>query len=369
MRILTFLHSLEVAGVERDALRLLTEWQRLGADVTLVLGRRDGPLAAELPEVPLTVFQRGTFSTARFETLWMIARLPGEIVRQRPDVLFCAGNTYTIVAVAMRLLLRRRCPPIVLKVSNDLERRDLSATARWFYHLWLRVQARAFVTVVAMAAPARTEIERYMPGVSVHVIENASLTQATAAEYATVRDTTRRSASGLCFLAVGRLVRQKNFILLVDAFAQIARAGDQLTIIGAGPERARIKRRVARHRLCAQIEMPGHIQPLQRYFGAADAFVLSSDYEGLGVVVVEALAAGVPIVATNCSVNMASLVDGAGLLVPIQDAAALAAGMERAVNLRVDVAALRARARKFTVERAAPRWLTLFDQSRAMKWK
>lgn len=365
MRVLTFLHSLEVAGVERDALRLIAAWRTLGAEAPLALGRIDGALAAELPDGPTTVFQTGRLSTAAFETLWMIARLPREILRQRPDVLFCAGNTYTIVAVAMRVLLGRRCPPIVLKVSNDLERRDLPALARWGYHWWLRVQRRAFAAAVAMAEPARAEIERYLPGVPVTVIENASLTEASALGLARARDAARRDGPGRRFLAVGRLVAQKNLALLIEAFARIARADDRLTIVGEGPERRRLERLVGQRGLAGHVALPGHVQPIDDLHAAADAFVLPSNYEGLGVVVVEALAAGVPIVTTDCSVNMRALVGNAGIVVPIRDASALAAAMERAVTLRPDAAAMRARAASFTVERAAPRWLALFDRVRA----
>ena len=92
----------------------------------------------------------------------------------------------------------------------------------------------------------------------------------------------------------------------------------------------------------------------------ADAFVLSSNYEGLGVVVIEALAAGLPVVATDCSVNMTAVVGDAGIVVPIRDAPALAAAMARAVRLRPDLAAMRSRAAAFTVERAVPQWLALF---------
>ena len=334
----------------------------MGVEVPLALGRRSGALAIELPKVPVTVFQQGRVSTAAFETLWMIARLPREILRQRPDVLFCAGNTYTVVAVAMRLLLGRRCPPIVLKVSNDLERRDLPALARWGYRLWLRLQAPAFVAAVAMAEPARAEIERHLPGVPVTVIKNASLTEATAASYAQARDCKIRQGNGRNYLAVGRLVPQKNFGLLIRAFALIAAEDDLLTIIGEGPERQRLERLVAAHGLSRQIFMPGHLQPLDDYYAHADAFVLSSNYEGLGVVVVEALAASAPIVATDCSVNMRALIGDAGIVVPTRDAPALAAAMERAAAMRPDVADMRARASMFTVERAAPRWLALFRQ-------
>jgi glycosyltransferase involved in cell wall biosynthesis len=365
MRILTFLHSFEPGGVERDALRLNAEWARLGADVQIVLGRRDGRLAGEAPDLPYTVFQTGTVSTAAFETLWMIAKLPAAIRRLKPDVLFCSGNTYSIVAVAMRLFLGRACPPVVLKVSNDLQRRDLPAPMRRAYHLWLRVQAPAFDAVVAMAEPARAEVESVMrlPASRITVINNASLRQADLDAFARARDATLRAHPGRRFLAVGRLVGQKNFALLLRAFARMRAPDDHLTLIGEGPQRPKLEALARSLGIAGQMSMPGHRNPLHADFAEADAFILSSDYEGLGVVVVEALAAGLPIVATDCCVNMPMLVDGAGLRVPIKDVEALAGAMDRITAVTVDIAALRQRAASFAVESVAPAWLALLRRA------
>ena len=366
MRVLTFLHSFEPGGVERDALRLNAEWAKLSIDVQIILGRRDGRLADEAPDLSLEVFQTGQFSTAAFETLWMIVKLPSAIRRLKPDILFCSGNTYSIVAVAMRFFLGRACPPIVLKISNDLRRNDLPAPMRWAYYLWLRIQRGAFDAVVAMAEPARHEIEDVMrvDPARIAVINNASLTDADARAFANARDTTRRDHNGRHFLAVGRLALQKNFTLLLRAFARIATADDRLTIVGEGGQRARLETLAASLGIKDRVAMPGHINPLHDAFARADAFVLSSDYEGLGVVVVEALASGVPIVATDCCVNMPMLVEGAGTLVPIKDVDALATAMGRIVEMPVDVTAMRARARMFSVETTAPEWIALFDRLR-----
>jgi glycosyltransferase involved in cell wall biosynthesis len=365
MRVLTFLHSFEPGGVERDALRLNDEWAKLGVDVRLVLGRRDGRLAEEAPDFAYTVLQQTSVSTASFETLWMIAKLPAAIRALKPDVIFCAGNTYSIVAVAMRLFLGRKCPPIVLKVSNDLERRDLPVPMRWAYHRWLRVQAPVFDAIIAMAEPARAEVENVMrvPPARVVVINNASLRLADIAAFASARDIVQRH-EGRHFLAVGRLVTQKNFALLLRAFARMKRPGDRLTLIGEGPKRASLEELAAQLGIAADVDMPGHRNPLYATFANADAFVLSSDYEGLGVVVVEALAAGVPIIATDCCVNMPMLVAGAGMIVSIKDVAALADAMDGVCDMAVDQLAMRSRAQRFAVETTAPQWLRLFASLR-----
>lgn len=363
MRVLTYLHSFEPGGLERDVLRFNGAWAALGIDAQIVLGRNEGALAGEAPDVPFHLLQTGKMSTARFETLWMIWHLPHWVRKLCPDVIFCAGNSYTIVAVALRLILGRRCPPMVFRVSNDLVRRDMPPPIRTIYHAWLRLQAPYFARIVGMAEPVRGEILKQMRAkpAKVTVIDNASLTMAEIDRLARARAATVRDRAGRHYLAVGRLAPQKNFGLLIEAFAQIARPEDRLTIVGEGTERGRLERQISSFGLTAQIELAGHQSPVDPWLAAADALVLSSDYEGLGIVVIEALAAGLPVVATDCSPNIALLIDGVGRRVPVGDAAALAAAMAAIVGDPVDAAQMRARAERFTVEASGDAWLHLFE--------
>ena len=112
LKVMIFLHSFEPGGVERVAFRLADAWTGAGLVPTMALGRAEGAAAPDCLPCRIEVFQRGTFSTRRFETLWMIANLPRLVIRERPDILFCAGNTYAVVAVALRLILGRQCPPL-----------------------------------------------------------------------------------------------------------------------------------------------------------------------------------------------------------------------------------------------------------------
>ena len=130
LRIAIPVHSFEPGGVERVALNLAAAWQADGAEVKVLLGRRDGAMRETAPKVAYIV-RAEPVPTARFETLWMIWAAWRWLRHNPVDVLFAAGNTYAIVGVALKLLLGRNCPPIVIKISNDLERRDLPASARW----------------------------------------------------------------------------------------------------------------------------------------------------------------------------------------------------------------------------------------------
>lgn len=359
LRILTFLHSFEPGGVERVALRLHQAWQERGIDARLVLGRDSGVQRHDWPGIAYRSLAVRWLDPTRFETLWLIARLPGEIRRQRPDVLFCAGNTYAVVAVAMKLLLGRDCPPILAKVSNDLSRRDQNAAVRWAYRLWLRIQGRCIDRFVGMAAAMAAEIEDGMAVTPdrVVVIEDPALGEAEIARLAAPRP--ERRSGGTRFVAVGRLVRQKNFALLLEAFTGAARARDRLVILGEGPERRALVQRARELGLERRVEFPGHIAAVADALRASDVLVLSSDYEGVPAVVIEALAAGLPIVATDCAVSMAGLLGHGtlGRLVPVGDAAALATAMRDAASACPDPVAALAQARRFTVEAAATAYI------------
>lgn len=370
MRILTFLHSFEPGGVERVALRLHAAWTAQGVDSRLVMGRLDGAMRREWPGLLPDVLDSHGLPTAAWETLWMILRLPGAIRRHRPDVLFCAGNSYTVVSVAMKLLLGRKCPPIIAKISNDLVRMDLPAPIRWFYYRWLRIQGRHLDRVVGMAPPMREELRTLMavPDDRIAIVDDPSLDAADIPALAAARDAAesqRATREGRRFLAIGRLAAQKNFALLLDAFARMAKPEDRLAIVGEGGQRRALEAQAARLGIAARVTMPGHVNPLHGELAQADALVLSSDYEGVPAVVVEALAAGLPVVSTRCSVSMDDMLgDGHfGVLVPTGDAAALAVAMEQVSALPYDAAAARAHANRFTVEIASRAYLAAMRAS------
>lgn len=360
MRVLIPLHSFEPGGVERVALRLAAAWAPAGCHPHIVLGRNDGVTRSGAPPLAYDVLEQGAVSTAAFETLWMIARLPRRIREAKPDVIFCAGNSYAVVGAVMKLLLGRRCPPIVLKVSNDLARADLPPIVRPFYRQWLRLQGKLIDRFVGLAEPMREEIANAMrvDPQRIAIVDNPVLSRAELEQLAAGRPA--RQDSGRRFLAVGRLVPQKRFDLLLRAFARIARPDDRLAILGEGPERGKLQMQAKCLGVADRLDLPGHVQPIEPWLVASDCFVLSSDYEGVPAVLVEALAAAIPIVTTDCSVSIRALLDDGrlGAVVPVRDEAALADAMEDRPAARP--AEARARAERFTVERGAADYLGLF---------
>jgi glycosyltransferase involved in cell wall biosynthesis len=364
VRIVVPIHSFEPGGVERVALRLAGKWQTCGEEITVVLGRSTG--AAKIEEAEEVGFRTypSIVDTAPFETIWMIVCLYRYLRREQADILFCPGNTYSIVCAAVRLLLGRRCPPVVAKVSNDLRRADLPAPARLAYRTWVRAHRWFVARFVALAQPMAPEIVEHV-GVTpkrVSVIPDPALT---TAEFARLATSARRQCpiDGAVIAGVGRLVRQKNFALLLQAFAAHAATGDRLLIAGDGPQLARLRKLAARLGIEERVTFAGHCADVPKLLERADIFALSSDYEGVPAVVVEALAAGVPIVATDCSTSIDWLTGSGrnGIVVSVGDASCFGQALRDIRDMPLPIAEGRQRAAQFTVDQSAASYLALFN--------
>jgi len=363
MRILTFLHSFEPGGVERIALRLIRHWRERGVDAPLFMGRSDGAMAGDVGrDLGFITPHRRPATAARWETIWMILTLPGVVRRVRPDVLFCAGNTYAIVAVALKLLLGRDCPPILLKVSNSLDRNEKARLRHAIYRLWLRFQGRFIDHFVAMEARMVAEIATAFraPPNAITVIPNPALSRALIERLRASPPRERRRRRGRRFVAVGRLTQQKNIAMMLRAFERGARDGDTLTLIGDGPNRARLELLARRLGIGHRVRFRGYIAEPATLLPEFDILILSSDYEGVPAVILEALAADLGIVATSCCSSMAALLmDGAlGDIVPTGDLTAMAEAIAHAEAGRQNTRLSLAQARLFTLDHASEIYLS-----------
>ena len=361
--VLCYLHCFDSGGVERTALRLCSAWAKSGVRVKLLIGRDEGPSKTDAAGLERIIFASGPLSTRPFETVWMILCLWRHLRRERPDIIFCAGNTYAIVAVAVRLLMGRSCPPIVAKVSNSLERADMGPIARAGYRIWLRLQGLLLDHIVGTGPAAQHEVLASMkPSPErLSIIRNPALTRAQLDELTRIER--KPPDGGRRFLAAGRLVRQKRFDILVRAFLHGTKDQDQLIILGEGPERRSLERLIVRLGGSDRISLPGHMPDTTRWFRTCHIFVLCSDYEGLPSVVIEALAAGMAIVATECSATIHDLLEGGlGLLVEPGDVAGLAQALGKVGWASPFQDRARAKAQLHCVEHSAPKYIELMNR-------
>lgn len=168
-------------------------------------------------------------------------------------------------------------------------------------------------------------------------------------------------------LGVGRLHPQKDFATLIRAFARLrAERPARLVILGGESSGdsayiADLKALPARLGVAKDVDLAGFVQNPLGYMSRAATFVLSSVYEGLGVVLVEALACGTPVISTDCPSGPREILDDGrfGPLVPVGDDASMAAAIRATLDDPLPSELLKSRAQMFTVERAVDLYLKL----------
>jgi glycosyltransferase involved in cell wall biosynthesis len=171
-------------------------------------------------------------------------------------------------------------------------------------------------------------------------------------------------------VAAGRLTTQKGFDLLIPAFAQVVDRHPEWTlrICGDGPQRKALERQIIEHDLSNNVLMMGPVERLDLEMSNASMYVLSSRFEGLPMVMIEAMSLGLPIVSFDCPTGPGEVIqDGrSGLLVPPEDVDALAASMLAVVEDPARRKALGAgaaeRAHDYALDAIGPRWEALIAE-------
>lgn len=173
---------------------------------------------------------------------------------------------------------------------------------------------------------------------------------------------------GKLIVAAGSLSPQKGFDMLIDAYATVhAKHPDwQLRIYGSGPKRAELTEQIARLGLTDVVQLAGLSPKLDEELAKASMFVLSSRFEGLPMVLLEAMTAGLPPVAFDCPTGPAEVIapGRSGLLVPPRDVPALAAGLcemiEDPARRRAMAAEAMREAERYSIDAVRDRWEELF---------
>ncbi len=323
-RILFFLPDLDGGGSQRTLVNLAGALPRDRFSATIAAGCTDGPARDWLADHVALV----DLNAPRLR--WALAPLRRRLRQERPHVLFSSMPDANLAASLAVMGLRSR-PGLILRETNSHRHRgDLSRLRR---KLIGRAYRRADA-VVALSEGVREELVEDCaldPGRTVTIhnpVDVAGIAAATEAVRDSIQDIPN---SGPLIVGCGRLHRQKGFDLLIEAFADLDDAKARLVILGEGSEREALEALARSRGVADRVLMPGFESHPEKWFAQATLFVLPSRWEGFGHVLVEALAAGVPVVSAWAPHGPADILnDGeTGLMVPTGNAAALGAAIDR----------------------------------------
>ena len=347
------LPGLRAGGSEHIVSLLCNHFNRSGWTVSLFAFEEPGTPPYYAHDLAVSITQLG-FPVGRLPVLRSalavfnrIGALRKALASTRPDLIISFLTRTNVVTVLAAKPLG--IPVIVSERNNPAQQRPgafWSALRRYTY-----ARAHGLVTMTQGAMQYFPKVMRPRQW----VIPNPTYAPVTLDE---------ARPCGRQVVAVGRLVPQKGFDLLLDAFARAAPLIPDwsLTIWGEGPERAKLEAQRDALGLQDRVSMPGVTKDHGGWLREADIFVLSSRFEGWGIVVGEAMAAGVPVISFDCHFGPGEMIaDGiSGLLVPDGDVSALGAAIAALCadpdqRRRLSEGA-RAASQRFTVDRVLVQW-------------
>jgi len=348
MRVLHVIQELRTGGAERIAVTLADGARRAGHQVAVAAG--PGVLAEEIGE------ERFALPLVRRRP-WRVGlaalALRSALRSWGPDLLHCHNPGMAVVA-SLATLRGRTVPGLV--TFHGVSEGDFPAATRTLRAAGLPVVACGPGVAEGLAEQGLAAAATVVNGIS---------SPPPPIDRRMIETQLALPPGGPLVVAAGRLVPQKNHALAIRAVRRVP--GANLVILGDGPLQPELDREARAQDVGDRVRFAGNRQDARAIIGAADALVVSSIWEGLPLVVLEALAAGTPIAATAVRGVRELLSDGENaLLVPSGDAAALGAALERLVTDAVLAERLAAegrdRAAAYTEEAMVGRYVDLYDR-------
>jgi glycosyltransferase involved in cell wall biosynthesis len=358
-----FLPSLCFGGAERVAINLAEGFAGLGLPTDLVAVSSRGEFAGQIPAGVRLVDLKASRVVLGLPALVRYLR------RERPAAVISFMAHAGIVALWARRLSRTSTPIIctlhttpaqAARNSSKIRNQVMPALLRAFYP-W----ADELVAVSHGVARGLSQATG-LPLSRIQVIYNPVISADMIAIARQAPDHPWFSpGQPPVILAVGRLAPAKDFATLIRAFAEVRRRRTaRLIILGEGEERAALTALASELGVTDDVALPGFRENALAYMASSAVFVLSSAWEGLPTVLIEALAAGARVVSTDCPSGPREILQEGrlGALVPVGDAAALAGAIIAALERPVETVPPDA-LRPFTMDAAVNNYLSLIENA------
>jgi glycosyltransferase involved in cell wall biosynthesis len=395
-KIAVLLPSLEGGGAERSMLNLAKAFLAQGRAVDLVLCKAKGAYLGEIPEganmieLPPTGGMQTRWKAAvenirdfraLLRPVLLASKIAPEVARieslrrymeqHRPDVILSALTYCNLVAIWAKQGSNLNVPVVVserIALSTYCSSPSNFRKWRWRYlpELVRRTYpgADAVVSVSNQVADDLTTVvgldKASVTTIYNPVVDNVLRTNAQES----LEHTWFSSQAVPVILGVGRLTEQKDFSTLMRAFADVRATREaRLVLLGEGRLRAELEDLASKLDIQEDVDMPGFVENPFQYMARASVLVVSSEYEGLPGVLIQALACACPVLSTDCPGGSREiLADGKyGPLVDVGDADGMAKAILAQLDSPTDKDVLLGRAEDFSVARAVDNYLALLD--------
>lgn len=368
-RVFSFLLlTLPANGAIRAMLSLAEGFAERGLKVDIVVLKAKGDALKWLPlKARVIELQCGNRGLYKLWYLWSLIRYLGKV---KPVALITTDDiNYGSIAKYLANVSTKVIISSQTNLSNFLHysplRVRLSPTAFLLKRfLWFYSWADAIAPVSQGVANDLKDIAG-RPLERVRVIYNPVVTpDLLALAQESVNHPWFASKATPVIVGVGRLNVQKDFSTLIRAFAKVRQyLPAKLMILGEGEERSQLEALIGELGLSEEVALPGFASNPYAFMSKAAVFVLSSAYEGLPTVLIEAMAVGTPVVSTDCPSGPKEILASGkyGSLVPVGDVQALANAIVSALKHPTDIEALQQQAQKFSLETAVDSYLELIN--------
>lgn len=362
MRVALLVPTMEVGGVERVVGNLANGLRESGVEVDLVVGRAGGDMG-RFVGTDIRVFD--------LESDRMLKSVPRVVkyLRERePRAMIAAMTHSSAVAVLARAVARKETR--IVATEHTTMSRTVANTSGLKYRLmpmWSRWALNSADHIVAVSAGVADDLSAQtgIPRDRFRVIFNPVISDALyASAAAPLEHPWFQEGEPPVILAVGRLDKAKDFPMLIRAFRLVRdHQPARLMILGDGRDRNRIERAVREHCLTTDVALPGFEHNPYRFMSRSAVFALSSEWEGFGVVLVEAMALGLPIVSTNCTHGPAEILCNGkyGTLVAVGDYEGMAQGLVNALKDPGQHANTRAHIQQFTLRTVTSQYISMIN--------
>lgn len=333
-KLAVFVPSLRGGGAQRAMLNLACGLaEREDLDVDLVLAQKEGPYLNQVSD-KVNVVDLGAS-----RTLTALPKLIRYLRREQPAGMISAQDYGNLIAIWSRSLSRSRTRLVISEQNNP---------ARWERSNG-RYNGRFVLSLLGRFYPWADGISTVSDGVGDHLAAAASIpreliqTIHNPIARTDIAEPTHQDVPHPWFeqgeppviVGVGSLTPQKDFPLLIRAFARVRQQmSARLMILGEGVLRGELEQLIESLGVTEDVALPGFVDEPYEYMCRASLFVLSSQYEGLPSVLIEALCCGLPVVATDCPSGPQEILNGGkyGSIVPVGDLDALAAAIEQSLK-------------------------------------